>query len=329
MGQQSLILTQSDLRRLVSRDDYLRAVEEGFRASAEGRAASPDPLHIEAEVGGLHAKAAILRTERTYLAVKANSNFPDNARLGSLPTIQGALLLFDGKDGALLAIMDSIELTIMRTAAATALAARYLAREDARTLTICGCGAQARAQAAAVSDVRSFSSGLAWDADHARAEAFATDMSQALGFPFEVARSIGDAARTSDVIITCTTAREPFLDETHVSPGAFVAAVGADSPSKNEIAPALMARASVYPDVTSQALTMGDSLHGVTAGAMLGSDIKGELADLVSGRVGGRTHNDEIIVFDSTGTAIEDVASAAIVYERAIGSNVRTVELAR
>ena len=141
MSQPTLILTQSDLRLLVTRADYLQAVEVGFKARAEGRASSPAPLHVEADSGGLHGKAALLQADRTYLAVKANSNFPDNARNGDLPTIQGALLLFDGANGALLAIMDSIELTIMRTAAATALAARFLAREDARTLMICGCGA--------------------------------------------------------------------------------------------------------------------------------------------------------------------------------------------
>lgn len=325
MGQPTLILTQSDLKRLASRADYLQAVEEGFRASAEGRAPSPAPLHIEADTGGLHGKAALLQAERTYLAVKVNSNFPDNAQKGELPTIQGALLLFDGTNGALLAIMDSIELTIMRTAAATALATRFLAREDVRTLLTCGCGAQARAQAAAVADVRSFEKGFAWDADAGRARAFAADMTRELSFPFEVAHSLGVAAQASDVIITCTTAREPFLDEAHVKPGAFVAAVGADSPSKCEIAPALMAKASVFADVTSQVLAMGDSLHA----ALSPGEIRGELADLVSGRVIGRSGDDEIIVFDSTGTAIEDVASAAMAYERAIKGDVMTVELAR
>lgn len=324
MGQPTLILTQSDLKRLVSRADYLQAVEEGFRASAEGRASSPAPLHIEADTGGLHGKAALLQAERTYLVVKVNSNFPDNARNGELPTIQGALLLFDGTNGALLAIMDSIELTIMRTAAATALAARFLAREDARTLMICGCGAQARAQAAAVADVRRFENGFALDADPGRARAFAADMTRDLGFPFEGTHTLGVAAQASDVIITCTTAREPFLDETHVKPGAFVAAVGADSPSKCEIAPALMAKASVFADVTSQALTMGDSLHA----ALSPGDILGDLEDLVSGRLIGRSSNDEIIVFDSTGTAIEDVASAAVAYERALGSDVASIKLA-
>ena len=324
MSQPTLILTRSDLRRLVTRADYLQAVEAGFRASAEGRASSPAPLHVETDSGGLHGKAAILQAERTYLAVKVNSNFPENARSGDLPTIQGALLLFDGTNGALLAIMDSIELTIMRTAAATALAARFLARREARTLMVCGCGAQAPAQAAAVADVRRFERGFAWDLDPGRARAFAADMTRDLGFPFEVSHLLGDAAQASDVIITCTTAREPFLDETQVRPGAFVAAVGADSPSKCEIAPALMAKALVFADVTNQALTMGDSLHA----ALSPGDIRGELADLVSGRVIGRSGDDEIIVFDSTGTAIEDVASAALAYERAVDTNVARIELA-
>lgn len=327
MSQPTLVLTQCDLRRLVSRADYLQAVEEGFRASAERRATSPAPLHIESGSGGLHAKGARLEAERSYLAVKVNSNFPDNARMGDLPTIQGALLLFDGANGALLAIMDSIELTIMRTAAATALATRYLARQEARTLMICGCGAQARAQAAAVADLRRFAKGLAWDVKRARAKDFAMEMTSKLGFPFEVAQSLGIATRESDVIITCTTAGEPFLDESHVMPGTFVAAVGADSPSKNEIAPALMAKGSVYADVTAQAEIMGDTRHAIAAGVMSSTDLKGELADLVSGRAQGRSDADEIIIFDSTGTAIEDVASAALAYERALGGNVPTISL--
>lgn len=329
MVQPTLILTQSDLRELISRADYLRAVEDGFRASAEGRAHSPQPLHIETDGGGLHGKGALLIGERTYLAVKVNSNFPANARIGEMPTIQGALLLFDGSNGALLAIMDSIELTVMRTAAATALAAKYLAREDSRTLTICGCGAQGGAQAAALSDVRHFERGFAWDSDDARARSFAVEMAARLGFPFEVPASLPEATRASDVIVTCTTASAPFLDDGMVAPGALVAAVGADSPSKNEITPALMGNGAVFADVTDQAVEMGDLHHAIAAGAMSVDDVRGELADLVSGRAAGRTNDAEIIILDSTGTAIEDVASAAVAYERALDSDVMTVRLAR
>ena len=328
MVQPTLILTRSDLRRLVRRADYLRAVEDGFRASADGRVHSPQPLHIEVPEGGLHAKGAAILGGRAYSVVKVNSNFPQNPRLHDLPTIQGALLLFDGSNGALLAVMDSAEITVMRTAAATALAAQYLARDNARKLTICGCGVQAGAQAAALADVRAFERGFAWDADAVRAERFAHDMSLQLGFPMEARISLREASLESDVIVTCTTASQPFLDRDAVSPGAFIAAVGADAPSKNEIAPALMADASVFADVTGQAIVMGDSRHAIAAGTLSENRIRGELADLVSGRVPGRTADTEIIIFDSTGTAIEDVASAAVAYERAVASDVRRAELA-
>lgn len=327
MARPTLILTQSDLRQLMSRADYLHAVESAFRANAEGKASSPPPLHVETAGGGFHGKAAWFEADRGFVAVKVNSNFPKNAALHNLPTIQGALLLFDADNGEILAVMDSIEITVMRTAAATALAARYLARDDSRTLTICGCGAQGRAQAEALSDVRQFARAYAWDSDRARAQAFAVDLRERLGFAVEVPQSLEQATLASDVIVTCTTAQQPFLEASHVPPGAFVAAVGADSPPKNEIAPALMARAKIVADVRAQAEMMGDLHHAIAAGAVAVDNVR-ELADLVSGRAPGRTKAEEITVFDSTGTALEDVASAALAYERALGRDVARVALA-
>jgi ornithine cyclodeaminase/alanine dehydrogenase-like protein (mu-crystallin family) len=216
-----------------------------------------------------------------------------------------------------LAIMDSIEITLRRTAAASALAARRLAREDASTLTVIGCGDQARAQAEALAQVRAFKRGLAFDLDRAKAAAFAAEMRGKLGFPFELSPSLREAARAGDVIVTCTTAQTPFLGEEDVSPGAFIAAVGADNPGKNEIAPALMAQATVIADVLEQCLVMGDLHHAMKAGAMTPADVAADLGEIVIGAKPGRRRADEIIVFDSTGAAIQDAASAAVVYARA------------
>jgi alanine dehydrogenase len=132
-----------------------------------------------------------------------------------------------------------------------------------------------------------------------------------------VAGDLAAATRASDVIVTCTTASAPFLTPDHVAPGAFIAAVGADNPEKSEIAPALMARATVVADVLAQGLAMGDLRHAVAAGAMTAGDVHAELAELVSGAKPGRTDPEEITVFDSTGTAFQDVASAAVILERA------------
>jgi ornithine cyclodeaminase/alanine dehydrogenase-like protein (mu-crystallin family) len=143
---------------------YLAAVEAGFRSLASGDASVPMPMHIPVQGGGFHAKGALVVLDRAYVAVKVNGNFPGNPERNGLPTIQGALLLCDAADGSLLAVMDSIEITSKRTAAASALAARYLARGDAKSVAICGCGEQGRA-AGGTAEVVSLDQVFAWDID--------------------------------------------------------------------------------------------------------------------------------------------------------------------
>jgi alanine dehydrogenase len=317
MTKPALLLSRSDIAALLDPADYLSAVATAFRAGKEGRAQSPPPLHIPAMGGGFHAKGAFLDGDQKIVALKLNGNFPGNPETHGLPTIQGAILLCDGERGTLLAILDSIEITLRRTAAASALAATYLARQDAATLAICGCGGQALAQSEAVAAVRPIRQGFAWDIDPAKAIRFADIASRRLGFKFEAVGDLGAATVAADVIVTCTTAQRPFLTPHHVSPGSFIAAVGADSFEKNEIAPSLMASSKVVVDVLDQCLNMGDLRHAVAAGAMNATHIHCELGDLAAGLSEGRTEQDEIFVFDSTGTALQDVTSALIAYERA------------
>ena len=307
----SLILARTDIAALMRPADWLAAAETAFRAAGEGRADAPAPLAIPGAQGVFHAKGAGLRGARSYVALKLNANFPGNPQEHGLPTIQGAILLCDGGNGAVLAIMDSIEVTLRRTAAASALAARYLARADATSILICGCGAQGAAQLAALRDVLPLSRCLAWDRDPGRAAAFSE------GFQAEVAEDLAPAALASDVIVTCTTSRQPFLDRVMVRPGTFVAAVGADSPDKSEISPALMASAKVVADVLDQCVAMGDLHHAIAGGAMTRQAVHAELAELVGGARPGRTSAGEITLFDSTGTGLQDVAAAAMIYERA------------
>ena len=178
--QPSLLLSNTDLVALMRPADYLSAVERGFLALRDGRAVSSPPMHVEARGGAFHAKAASLAGERDYVALKLNGNFPANPRAG-LPTIQGAILLCDADTGAVLAIMDSIEITLRRTAAATALAARHLAKPGATSVAICGCGAQAPAQLEALLDVLPLTHGFAWDIEPGRALTFAAQSSERFG----------------------------------------------------------------------------------------------------------------------------------------------------
>lgn len=313
-----LFLDRERLAGLMALDDYLAAVEDAFRAHADGRTSMPMPLHIDVEAGTFHAKAASVQLDRNWVAVKVNANFPGNPARG-LPTIQGAVLFFDGGNGRLLAILDSMEITARRTAAASALAAMHLARLDARTLTICGCGAQARPHLEAIAGVRRLERVYAWDVDPGRAAALAAVASE-MGLTASVAGPHREATLASDIIVTTTSSRTPFLGRDDVRPGTFIAAVGADNPHKSELQPDLFAAATLVVDHLEQAATMGDLHHAIEAGTASRESVHAELAEVVTGAKRGRTRDDEITLFDSTGLAIQDVAAAAVAYNRAVAS---------
>ena len=321
-----VILSRSEVAALMTPADYLEAVEKGFRALHLGAARVPPPWHIETEGGGFHGKGASLKLDRLYVALKLNGNFPGNPAANGLPTIQGAILLCDGENGSPLAIMDSIEVTLRRTAAATALAARHLARPDSTTVLICGCGEQAAAQLDALRKVLPLKRLFAWDRDRSRAEQLTCEGLDSI----VVDNDLGGAARQADVIVSCTTATEPFITVEMVRPGTFIAAVGADASHKNEIHPDLIAMALVVADSLDQCAVIGDLHHAIEAGAMTTSDVHAELAQLVGGSKPGRTEDRQITLFDSTGIAVQDVASAVRIYERALASGARqTVTLGR
>ena len=311
-----IFIDRERLAALMDLDDYFEAVEGAFRAHAEGRTAQPMPLHIAVEAGGFHAKGAFVVLDRGYVAVKVNSNFPGNPAKG-LPTIQGAVLLYDAAEGRLLAILDSMEITSRRTAAASAVAAKYLARADAKTIAICGCGEQGRAQLAALVRVRPLKWAFAWDADREKAARFAREMSTALAMPVTAVSALNEATLAGDIIVTATSSQTAFLRTEHVRPGTFIAAIGADSSHKSELDPDLYAGAKVVVDTLEQAATMGDLHHAIAAGKATRESVHAELADVVAGRKPGRIDDEEITLFDSTGLAIQDVASAAMAYTRA------------
>lgn len=314
----TLVLTRSDVMKLLDYDTCISAVEEAFKSQAAGRTLPSGILGTHAPAGGFHVKTAGLPGERLYYAAKINSNFPGNPQFYGLPTIQGVIGLYDATNGRLLALIDSIEITSIRTAAATAVAAKYLATEDSRSVMIVGCGNQGRSHLRALSRVRSLSQVIAYDSNTSVAQRFADDMSAELGVEIEPCVSYRNESSRCDIIVTCTTSREPLLFPGDVSAGSFIAAVGADNESKQEIAPEVLASSTVVVDVLEQCATIGDLHHAVEAGLMKREDVHADLADIVSGRRPARSSAESVIVFDSTGTALEDVAAASVVYERAL-----------
>ena len=316
----TLVLTRGEVAALLEPDECIDAVEQAFGAHARGRSIAPGVLGVPVKGGGFHIKTAGLPRGRPYFVAKVNANFPGNRERVGLPTIQGVIALFDPECGALLALLDSIEITIVRTAAATAVAAKHLALSHASTLTICGCGEQGRAHVRALSRVRPIRVVHAVDIEPTRAKQFAEDVASELGLDTRVSAGLAFAARQSEIIVTCTPSRRPLLRRGDARPGAFVAAVGADSPEKQEVEPELLSGSTIVVDLLDQCREMGDLHHAIEAGIVSPGDVHAELGEIVTGTKPGRTRPDEVIVFDSTGTALQDVAVAAMVYERAVSA---------
>jgi ornithine cyclodeaminase/alanine dehydrogenase-like protein (mu-crystallin family) len=311
----TLVLSRAEVAQKLSLDECIAAVERAFRLQGEGRLQPPGVLGMPAPGGGFHVKAAFLPLRRSYFAAKVNGNFSGNA---GMPAIQGVVYLADGSNGEPLAVMDSIEITILRTGAATAVAARRLARADARVASVCGCGNQGRVQVRALARVLPLSLVYAWDADGARARRLAAELSAELGIEVTAVDDPRAAVSRSDVCVTCTPSREPFLRAGDLRPGTFVAAVGADSPDKQELDPAILASSKVVVDVLDQCAAIGELHHALEARLMTRAQVHAELGEVVAGRKAGRTSEEEIIVFDSTGTALQDAAAAAVVYEKSL-----------
>lgn len=310
----TLNLSRDEIAALMAPGDYVEITADAFAALAQGRVISPMPLHVPAEGGGFHAKAAMLTGDRPVFALKLNGNFPGNPARG-LPTIQGVIVLSDAADGRVLAVMDSAEVTLRRTAAATAVAARHLARPQSAVLTLVGCGDQGEAQLRALAAVLPLERVFAVDREADRARSLAERCAD-LGLTITVGSL--DDCRSGDVIVTCTTSKQPFLGPDQVSPGAFVAAVGADSSEKAELEPRLMAASKVVADVVSQCAVMGDLRSAIAAGLMTAEHVHADLGEVVLGSKPGRETTDEVIVFDSTGVAVQDLAAAMELYRRAM-----------
>ena len=219
--------------------------------------------------------------------------------------------------------MDSIGITIARTGAATAVAAKYLARSDARSALICGAGVQGRIQLEAIRHACPIDRAQIFDINSEAAATLARRMTAELGIPVDPVADLG-AAREWDIIVTCTSARRAFLMPDHVRPGTFIAAIGADNSDKQEIDPALFPRSLVVVDSLEQCAEIGDLHHAIIAGTFTREQVHASLAEIVARQKPGRRHSDEITLFDSTGLGLYDVAAAARLYERAIEGGVGT-----
>jgi ornithine cyclodeaminase/alanine dehydrogenase len=313
----SLLLTKKDVTKLLSYSECVTIVEEAFRRHGQKKSLKPMLMHVDADGGEFHVKAGGLVFDKTYFGLKLGGAFFENATRFNMPTIQGQILLNDGENGYPLSILDSQEITKKRTGAATAVAAKYLARKNSDTVTICGTGLQARQQLLALCTVFPIKKAYIFGRNFIKAETLANTLSAELGLNVIATQSLAEALSQSQICVTCTNAKDYFVRREDLPPGLFIAAVGADSPGKQEIDPQILFHSKIVVDILHQCVQVGELQHAIVLG-MTPDEVHADLAEIILGEKPGRTSEEEIILFDSTGTALQDVAAAVAVYKKAL-----------
>jgi ectoine utilization protein EutC len=315
-----LLLTEAELRRAVGMEQVVEAVEEAFAALARGEARLPGVLHLEVPEaeGEVHVKGAHLRGAPSFVC-KVASGFYRNPERG-LPVGSGLVMVFDASTGFPRALLlDNGYLTDLRTGAAGAVAARYLARPELTKVALVGAGVAARYQLRALRLVRAVPEVHVWSRTSERAEGFAREIEEELGLRVRPVHDLEAAVRDADLVVTATPAREPLIRADWLVPGVHVTALGSDGPEKQELDVEVLARADVViADHLAECLRRGELHHAVRDGAIREDDVAGELGDVIMGRVSGRTDPDQITVADLTGVGVQDAAAGTLALERAL-----------
>ncbi len=305
----ALILTEADLRRCVTLDlETISVVERAFVALSTGNVQMPPVLSllIEEFNGEIDVKTAYIAGLASF-AVKIAPGFFDNHKLG-LPSVQSLIGLFSARTGVVECILlDNGYLTGLRTAAAGAIAAKYLAQPKVSRVGVIGTGKQARLQIQALAQVRPFEELLVWGRDLAKARTYAAEMSVPLGVSVSVAESPEELVRACGIVVTTTASRAPIIKSEWLHPGLHITAMGSDTEDKVELDPKIAVDADLFVcDRKQQSLTVGELHHAVKAGHITADLPVTELGDVITGKMPGRTGPQGVTVCDLTGTGVQD-----------------------
>ncbi len=306
----TLILTERDVREVLTMDEAMRAVEKAFELHALGKTQMPAKVYLNFEKGDLRAMPAYLDGKA---GVKWVNSHPENPKLG-LPTVMAVIVYNDPGTGFPLAIIDGTHVTNYRTGAAGGIAAKYLARKDSRVFGFVGCGRQAYTQLLALREVFEIDEARAYDISDRNAEKFV-----------RFCEKLGISARAlelkmvcdCDVLTTTTPSRKPVVKDEWVKEGTHINAIGADAPGKQELDEKILLRAKIIVDDMEQALHGGEINVAISKETIKPEDVHATLGEIVAGIKRGRESDEEVTIFDSTGLAIQDIAVADVVYRKA------------
>ena len=313
------ILTESELRSLVQLDlDAIECVENAFHALATKSVVMPPIMRLDIieNNGEIDVKTAYIPGVDS-LAIKISPGFFDNPSLG-LPSTNGLMVLFSTRTGMVEALLlDNGYLTDIRTAAAGAVAAKYLARADSRRAAILGAGMQAGLQLEALTLVRDIDSATIWARDPDKATARAIELSRRLGIAVTACADIGAATGDADIIVTTTPSHQPLLLAEHLQAGQHVTAMGSDAEHKNEIDPAVFSSDVAYfCDRLAQTRLLGELHHAIEKQLVAPTAEFPELGQVIAQQRPGRQESHDITLCDLTGTGIQDTAIATLAFQR-------------
>ena len=320
-----LWLARRDVESLLDMPAAIEAVADAYRLIHLGQAELPvrSNIPVARHAGSLMTMPAYLGGDVDALGAKFITFYGTNPAQRSLPAIQGKVVLFDSETGALQAFIEAGLLTAMRTGAAGGVAARYLARADARTLTIFGSGAQAPYQVEAVLCERAIERVLVLSRQHSHAERLAARLAQRFGIKAEAATEVEEAVRAADILVTATSAHDPLFDGGLLRRGVHVSGIGSHLPEASEVDVTTLRRAKVVVDQLGACLAeAGDIIKPIRAGLYDRGKIHAEIGAIIAGERAGRSDESEITFFKSVGLAAQDVAVARAVYLRALAQGV-------
>jgi len=307
-----LWLSESDVRAVLTPSDLIPAMESALAALSAGRVHQPLRTAFELRDRCFFAVMPAYDRDHAILGAKLVTVIPENATRG-IPTHLAAISLFDPDTGELTAIVDGRYITEQRTAAASAVSVRHLARRDTPVLAILGSGVQARSHLEALPLVRRFAEIRAWSPAAERLREFV----ESAPVTVHAARTAEEAVRGADVVVLATSSVNPAIADAWVGDGAHVVSIGACRPSQREIDPALVARSLLVVDSREAAFReSGDVVQAIVEGRFGEDHVYAELGEIVNGK-SGRSGEQEVTVFKSLGLAIEDLVAAHLAWQRA------------
>jgi ornithine cyclodeaminase len=315
-----LVLTEDELRQIVTIAEAIDAVEAAFVALTESRMLVPGSFSLDLpEVNGQVDVEGAYLSQAPYYVVRINSNFRNNPRL-DLPIQGGLTAVFAAANGSPVAIMlDNGYLTHLRAGAAGALAARYLANQALDRVVVLGSGSQAYIQLKSLTAVRNVGLVSVWGRSPLQVDSYARRLVEDHDLNIEIVSSLETAIRQADLIITATSSQKPLLQADWLKPGVHITAVGSDQPGKQELDVAVLQRADVIiADKLDQCAAAGEIHHALAAGVITLDRVQGELGELITGKIPGRTDPGQITVADLTGLEVQNTAIATLALEKAL-----------